>query len=250
MLKCEFCGLEFPKENHLTNHIRLKHKASQTGQEPAVMTETQEPETKKIKLTQPEAKIQGPKTQTTTLTPDEQKIAELVSRQSNNDWEQITEDQILDFSLSEDPFKLPKEAADLQERKERAYRWCERTEKRINELCETDPPRKWFVANNTNSPFLSKHINSLTGGIIRGDQILLWKPWKWHQVVKDAVNASSKAMYDSRELDKGGRAKIQSHDDRNHMAVVSGERAHVRDGANVISGENDGGDQGEMVAAN
>lgn len=247
---CEICGKAFPQANHLKNHLRSHSAENNQPQEPAEMTE----KNKNIKL-EPEANTQteSPEPKGTrsnsALTPDERALVDQISRQTT-DWEQITEDQIHDFSLSEDPLKLPKEAQERQDRKEMAYRWCERTPKRVAELTNASPPMTWWVANGVTAPYLKKYIDPTIGGVCKMDQILLLKPWNLHQKVKDAVAAASKALYQSRELDKGGKSKIQSRDDRSHLTAVTGERAHVKssDPASVISGEVES-DLGELVAA-
>ncbi len=83
---------------------------------------------------------------------------------------------------------------------------------------------------------------------MRLDQLLLLKPWNLHQKVKDAVLESAKALYQSRELNKGGAQKVASHDSRDHLKVVTGERAHVKGGDATFEGE-PGSDVGELVAA-
>ena len=245
--KCETCNAEFTASHLLKNHIRLS-KTCKASKEPA-MTEI------KTELKQE----QKPKTQTQPaptaaadasnkpLTPEERALVDQISRQSD-DWTQITEDDLLDFSLSEDPLKLPAEAKQRQDRKEMAYRWCERTPKRLAELTGAAAPLKWWVANTVTAPYLHKYIDPTIGGVCRLDQILLLKPWKLHQKVKDAVADGAKALYNSRELDKGGAAKVGSHDSKDNIRPVGGERAAVRGSDAVFEGEVDSG-LGELVAA-
>ena len=155
--------------------------------------------------------------------------------------------RMLDFSLAADPLKLPPEAQDRQDRKEFAFRWCERTPKRVAELTNAAAPLKWWIANSTTAPYLKKYVDPTIGGICRMDQLLLLKPWHLHQKVKDAVNASAKALYNSRELDKGAAQKISSRDSRDHLKVGVGERAHIKGGVEAWEGEKDS--VGELVAA-
>ena len=56
-----------------------------------------------------------------TLTPDQQAIADRVEAQDKL-WHTIREDELNDFSLMNNPFDLPPEAASLQERKIYAFR--------------------------------------------------------------------------------------------------------------------------------
>jgi hypothetical protein len=181
------------------------------------------------------------------LTPDERELVDQITR-SKGDWDLITEESMTDFSLAQDWGKLPPEAQERQDRKEFAFRWCERTPKRVAELTNAAAPLKWWVANRTTAPYLSKYVDPTVGGILRLDQILLLKPWKLHQLVKDAVAQSAKAMYDSRELNKGGAQKIQSRDSSDHLKVIAGERAHVKGGDLMFDGEI-GAEVGDLVAA-
>ena len=192
---------------------------------------------------QPEATTAQP----ASLTPDERALVDQITR-SKDDWQAITEESMTDFSLAQDWGKLPPEAQERQDRKEFAFRWCERTPKRVAELTNASAPLKWWVANRVTAPYLSKYVDPTVGGILRLDQILLLKPWKLHQLVKDAVASSAKAMYDSRELNKGGAQKIQSRDSSDHLKVIAGERAHVKGGDLMFDGES-GAEVGDLVAA-
>lgn len=242
---CDTCGRRFVQEKRLHNHIRAYH-ASQE-KEPALMTETKaitEPKTKNN--TQPEQPTTA--ASPASLTPEERALVEQVSR-STDDWTAITEDDMLDYSLAEDPLKLPPEAKQRQDRKEMAYRWCERTPKRVAELTNASPPLKWWVANSTTAPYLQKYVDPTLGGICKLDQILLLKPWKLHQKVKDAVEGSARALYNSRELEKGGAQRVQSRDSSDHLRVIAGERAHIKGSDAVFEGESMGADVGDLVAA-
>lgn len=249
--KCDACGKVLASPGRLKNHIRAAHigiRARKDKEGPEQMTEnatkaTETPTT--LTETQPETTIAEPTSKTTSLTADERALVDQISR-SKQDWQTITEESMLDFSLSEDPLKLPPEAKQRQDRKEFAYRWCERTPKRVAELTNASPPLRWWVANSTTAPYLQKYQDPTIGGIIKLDHILLLKPWGMHQKVKDAVLASSKALYDSRELKKGGAQKVASHDERNHMKVVTDDRAHIKGGDLAFEGESS--DVGDLVA--
>jgi hypothetical protein len=244
--KCATCGKVLSSAGYLKNHIRLSHPEQASNEkEPTDMAETKAMAEVKPTNSQPEP---TPKqVQTSSLTPDERALVDQITR-SKDDWNTITEESMVDFSLGQDWGKLPSEAQERQDRKEFAFRWCERTPKRVAELTNASAPLKWWVANRTTAPFLSKYVDPTVGGILRLDQILLIKPWKLHQLVKDAVSRSAKAMYDSRELTKGGAQKIQSRDSSDHLKVVSGERAHVKGGDLMYDGES-GAEVGDLVAA-
>jgi hypothetical protein len=243
---CATCGRDYSTPSYLENHIRLSHSGlASNRKETDQMAETKAMAEIKPINSQPDTttKTASP----VSLTPDERALVDQITR-SKGDWDTITEESMTDFSLADDWGKLPLEAQERQDRKEFAFRWCERTPKRVAELTNASAPLKWWVANRTTSPYLSKYVDPTVGGVIRLDQILLLKPWKLHQMVKDAVSNSAKAMYDSRELTKGGAQKIQSRDSSDHLKVVSGERARVQGGDMTFDGES-GAEVGELVAA-
>lgn len=115
------------------------------------------------------------------LTPEERALASRVAA-GDKGWETITEESMNDFSLAEDPYKLPEEAAEKQAKKEFAFRWVEAKASRIDSIQSLDPPARWWVCNSTNAPFLQKYIDPAHGGIQKMDQILMMKPWRMHEI--------------------------------------------------------------------
>ena len=249
--KCDTCGKVLDSPGKLKNHIRLAHvgiaRKKKKAEEPDMTETTAKSEVSTLTETQPSEPEAQPESPRTSLTPDERALVDQITR-SKQDWQTISEESMLDFSLSEDPLKLPPEAKERQDRKEFAYRWCERTPKRVAELTNASPPLRWWVANAITAPYLSKYVDPTIGGIMRLDQLLLLKPWSLHQRVRNAVMEAAKAMYQSRELDKGGAQKIASRDSRDHLKVLAGERAHIKGGDMTFEGET-GSDLGELVAA-
>lgn len=127
-----------------------------------------------------------------TLTPDEQALAARIAA-GDREWETITEESINDFSLSEDPYKLPKEALEQQEKKKFAFRWVEATASRVDMVQSLDPPARWWICNATNTPFLAKHVDPAHGGIQKLDQLLMFKPWWMHEKYQAAKMMVAKA---------------------------------------------------------
>lgn len=119
------------------------------------------------------------------LTPDERALA---SRMADTDrsWETIKEEEMNDFSLSEFPYKLPKEAAEKQAAREFAFRWAEAKPGNIDLLKSLEPPARWWVCNATNTPFLSKYVDPAHGGVQKLDQVLMFKPWWMHEKHQNA----------------------------------------------------------------
>lgn len=114
------------------------------------------------------------------LTPEERALASRIA--NSGGWETIKEEDMVDYSLAEDPYKLPKEAAEKQRLREFAFRWAEAKPGRIDELQSLDPPARWWVCNSTNAPFLADYVDPAHGGVQRHDQILMIKPWRMHEL--------------------------------------------------------------------
>ena len=130
------------------------------------------------KKTQPK-KVEPAKTELN-LTPDEQALAARIAG-GDREWETIKEEDMVDFSLSEDAYKLPNEAAKKQKEKEFAFRWVAATASRIDQVRSLDPPARWWICNSSNTPFLAKYVDPAHGGIQKLDQVLVFKPWWMHE---------------------------------------------------------------------
>jgi len=135
----------------------------------------------------------------TPLTPEEVALAKRIAN-PDREWEIITEESILDYSLAEDPYKLPKEAAEMQEGGKFAFRWCEATSKRIDQLRTLDAPAKWWICNAVNTPFLTKHVDPVHGGVQKLDQILLFKPFWMHVAYQEAKMKIAKTKDDAGDI--------------------------------------------------
>lgn len=125
-----------------------------------------------------------------TLTSTEQAIASRVQAETD-EWEPIDEGDVTDFSLMYDFLDLKHhfpEAWDMQDRRRKfAFRWCERTDKRIDELTKGGHPlTQWKICTLTTTPFLKKYIDPSLGCIKRLDQILLFRPYERHRMEMDA----------------------------------------------------------------
>ena len=134
------------------------------------------------------------------LTPEQTAIFNRVQAEST-DWEVIREDQLNDFSLSITPLDLKHnfpEAWREQVEKRFAFRWCERTDKRIDELTRGGHPiTRWKICTALTTPFLKSYIDSSIGCIARLDQILLFRPWDRHMMEKRAKDQLTEAHANS-----------------------------------------------------
>lgn len=247
---CDTCGKVFDAPHLLKNHIRLSHvgKASK-GRE--LIEPEKKPKAVKADEVQPNEPAE-PMEKPAALTPDESALFDQISR-SKPDWEQFfTEDDLEDFSLAEDPMKLPKEAARKQELREYAFHWAEDTSKRIAQMTSAEAPNKWWIVNRTTAPWLpSRYFDPTVGAVRKHGCILMMRPWKLHEAVKRAKNRLAEALYESRELSKGGAAKVAARDASGHIQPVTGDRAQIRGGDAVFEGELVSAESaGDLVAEN
>ncbi len=234
---CE-CGKCFEKDNEQSARKALRmHKLNCKLREAAKETET--------------------KTETTKmLTSEQQAIAERVSAQ-DTDWSTIREDELEDFSLMDNPFDLPPEAARLQKEKVHAFRFCERKPDRIDYLTRSQqPPKRWWIVNKDSHPKLGYLVDPLIGGICVGDQILLFKPWWMHQKMKDLTVDLAEGQDNSgtlegkqREMDNPD-AGIEAYTGKSHK--ITGSDEVMGDEATIDSSlgiSDDSGEMGDLVVA-
>lgn len=164
------------------------------------------------------------------LTPEQQAIAARVAEQAtDDDWLHIREDEMLDFSLSKNMFDLPPEAQKLQDEKKYAFKFCERTPSRVDQLTRgLQPPLRWGVVNAVQLPELAHLCDPMTGGVCVGGMILLFKPWRYHQMVKDAKRNLSDGRVRSGSLD-GAALKLSSPDGKVQAATGEAHKIGNRD---------------------
>ena len=171
-----------------------------------------------------------------TLTPEQQAIAARVANEGADDgWLHITEDQMNDFSLSVNPWDLPREVKKLQDEKRYAFRYCERTPARIDMLTRSQaPPLKWGIVNAVQLPELAHLVDPITGGVCVGNQILLFKPWAHHAKVKEAKARLADGAARSQSLD-GAAAKLSSPDGK--IQATTGAESRIGNRDVVIAAE-------------
>jgi len=130
------------------------------------------------------------------LSPEEMAIFQRVKNESR-DWETITEEDVDDYSLMEDPFKLPDMAQGYQDRREFAFRWIARTTERLDEVRSASVPNKWWIVNADTFPELQSECDPVLGCVCKLDQMLVFKPWwmadKRRQMVQDLNEAQDRS---------------------------------------------------------
>lgn len=137
---------------------------------------------------------------TISMTPEESAIFSRVTAEDNGWKETITEEGMNDFSLSEDPYKLPAPAQKKENREEFKFRWIEKDSKRVDFVRNLDVPKRWWVCNSTNSPYLKGFFDPLHGAVQKLDQILVFKPWSHHIAKRRLVDQLSSTQRDSGKI--------------------------------------------------
>ena len=202
-------------------------------------------EVKTVKAETP--KIEEPQAQSVTtraLTAEEAALKSILETKDDK-WLGLTDKDVEDFSLSEDPFKLPREAQKLQDEKRYAFRWCENRIGRVMELTRKEAPFGWSVANSQNTPELKHLVDSITGGIHKLDQVLLYKPFSMAMKVKELKQQADSAKANARDPNK----RAGERDD--NFVWEAGERAKLKDSDVTVFDQEvwDGMDSGESATA-
>uniref|UniRef100_A0A6H1ZM87 Uncharacterized protein n=1 Tax=viral metagenome TaxID=1070528 RepID=A0A6H1ZM87_9ZZZZ len=134
------------------------------------------------------------------LTPEERAIATRAMAETD-EWEPIREDELNDFSLQITPLELKHnfpEAWKEQVEKRYAFRWCERIDKRIDELTRGGHPvTRWKICTRNTTPVLAHYVDNVLGCIARLDQVLLFRPWDRHMMEKRAKEQLTEARVNS-----------------------------------------------------
>ena len=121
------------------------------------------------------------------LTPEEMGIYQRV-KSDDADWKTITEESVDDYSLTEDPFKLPDEVKKYVTSKKFSFRWIERKSSRLDEVRSAQVPNRWWIVNAESFPDLKHLCDPVLGCISRHDQMLVFKPW-WMKEKRAAMMA-------------------------------------------------------------
>jgi len=116
------------------------------------------------------------KQQPKNLTAEEAAIFQRI-RSEDRGWETISEEETLDYSLADDPFKFPEAAIKLMDAKKLAFRWITRKNERIDEVRNFPVPRKWWIVNASTVPELADDVDPILGCVVLLDQLLVFKPF-------------------------------------------------------------------------
>lgn len=155
---------------------------------------------------------------TQALTPEEMAIFQRVKNESK-DWETITEESVDDYSLMEDPFKLPDEVKKFENERQFKFRWIERKSERLDEIRSAKVPNKWWIVNADTFPTLTDLCDPILGCISRLDQMLVFKPWWMHEKrmqLLDELNAAQ---------DRSGTLEGKNGETRDGVQFMAGKRS-------------------------
>jgi hypothetical protein len=124
----------------------------------------------------------------------------------DEEWKDIGEDSVMDFTLNNDPFELPPPALEKKKQKQFAFRWIERDAKRLDTVRSKPVPFKWWICNRTSTPFLEGYFDPILGCVSRLDQMLVFKPFwmfvkemEFKQRLAEGVNAKAIENLDGEE---------------------------------------------------
>ncbi len=163
------------------------------------------------------------------LTTDEAAIFQRVSN-AEDDWKNIGEKDVESFKLMEDPLKLPPAAQEAFEKKQFKFRWIERTPGRMDEVRSMPVPRKWWICNAANTPFLKGDIDPILGCICKLDLMLMFKPY-WMYLKEQALREEM-----AEAQDRAGRLEEKAGV-KGDVEYVSGAAAKLQGGDQLLEDE-------------
>lgn len=155
---------------------------------------------------------------TQALTPEERAIFQRVKNESK-DWETITEESVDDYSLMEDPFILPDEVKEFENKRQFKFRWIERKSERLDEIRSAKVPNKWWIVNVDTFPALESLCDPILGCISRLDQMLVFKPWWMHEKRMQLLDELNTAQ------DRSGTLEGKDGETRDGVQFMSGKRS-------------------------
>ncbi len=174
------------------------------------------------------------------ITPDEQALASRIATGSA-EWETIKEEDVVDFSLSEDPFKLPDLALRLQAEKKFKFRWYTRTPERVDQVKNFSKVRRWWVVNRTQpvAGLFDNVVDTCTGGIHCLDQLLFFKPW-WLWVAEEKLDQKlADSQVDLTDRNEEEKNNLRFAASKRKLGEKSKGRQEVHGGDVLFKGEED-----------
>lgn len=182
-------------------------------------------------------KPKAPKAIKPVLTSEEMAVFQRIKGEDDT-WKTIKEDEALDYSLAEDPFKLPESVQKLKDTFKFAFRWIERTKERIDQIRNLDVPKRWWVVNASTLPELEKDIDPILGCVTKLDQLLVFKPWWMYEAERELKTQAADSKDQSGDLTKKHGTPI----DDAGSEFLSGKKYKIGSGDEVQLHETEGSD--------
>jgi len=208
---------------------------------------TKETQTQKPKMTKP-----------ANLTPEEAAVFQRVKGAGKlvDRWQTVREQDIDDFSLREDPMKLPEFAQQLQDAKVYAFRWVTRVKERLDEIRNKPDPFAWEVVNAATIPESVDDLDPVLGCVSKLDQLLVFQPYMMAEARQrireglaegkrqsgDLEAKDGQMVADNIVLHAGKKVKIQAADEEGTDVVVGEE------GQTFMAGESEPEGLDDLVA--
>ena len=186
------------------------------------------------------------------LTPEEAAIFQRVKSAADRgrEWETLTERDVDDFALREDPMKLPEFAQKLYEAKQYVFRWVTRSKERLDEINNMKPPFKWWIVNASTIPESEEALDPVLGCVSRLDQLLVFQPYWMSEArrqireglaesKRQAGDIAAKDGYipaDNIQMRSGPQFKIQGSDEEGTDVVVGEEGVTFMEGESEAEG--------------
>ena len=143
------------------------------------------------------------------LTQEEAALFERVKAEGEDrEWERVTEEDAHDFTLAQDPMKLPKFAEELRDKRKYAFRWIERKKERVDEIRSMSIPQKWWIVNASTMPDCVSDLDPILGCVCKLDQLLVFKPYWMYVKEKQMEEAYSEKKAKAGELESKHRQVV------------------------------------------
>ncbi len=119
------------------------------------------------------------------MTPEEKAIFSRVQAESS-EWQTISEDETIDYSLSRDPYPLPEPAKKLEKEKKFKFRWIVRDPARLDEVKSFEVPFKWWIVNSIQpiGSLFDTYLDPINRCVSCKEQMLVFKPWRMWEMQK------------------------------------------------------------------
>ena len=163
------------------------------------------------------------------LTQEEAAVFERIKAEGQDrEWEHVTEEDAHDFTLAQDPMKLPEFAEKLLNRREYAFRWIERKKERVDEIRSMPIPQKWWIVNASTMPDSVSALDPVLGCVCKYDQLLVFKPY-W-------MYGKEKQMEERKSEEKALAGELES---KHHVQVDETGSEFLAGKDHKISGRDD-----------